>query len=121
MEAVRLSAPENEIEDFLAGGGILAEEAAHGRSHGGGSGFFDAPHGHAEVLGFEHDGGTARVELLGDGIGDLGGEPLLDLGPFGVAINEAGELGEAGDVAVALREIGDVGFSEERDKVVLAD
>lgn len=118
---LNLSAPKNEIEDLFAGRRVFAENATHGRSHGGGAGFFDATHRHAKVLGFENDGGAARVELVGNGVGDLGGEPFLNLGPFGVAIDEAGELGKASDVAVALWEIGDVRLSEEGDEVVLAD
>lgn len=118
---LNLSAPENEIEDFLAGRRILAKQAAHGGGHGGGTGFLDTAHRHAQVLGLKDDGGAAGVELEGNGVGDFGGESFLDLRPFGVAIDEAGELGKASDVAVALREIGDVRLSEEGDEVVLAD
>ena len=55
-----------------------------------------------------------------DGVGDLDGEPLLHLRAPGVAVDEPGDLRQAGDAAVLARDVGDVGLADERDQVVLA-
>ena len=59
-------------------------------------------------------------EHLGDGVGDLGGHALLHLEPAGVAVDEAGQLGEPRDAAVLGRDVGDVGLADEGHQVVLA-
>src|SRR4030081_649958 len=61
------------------GAGVVPEEAADGRGDGEGAGLADAPHRHAEVFGFDDDQDAARLQDLFDGVGHLGGEPLLDL------------------------------------------
>ena len=58
--------------------------------------------------------------MLIDGIGDLGGQPLLHLGSLGVEIDEAGQLAEPGDLAVSARDVADVGNPGERHEMVLA-
>ena len=44
-------------------------------------------------------------------VGDLGGEALLDLGAPGVAVDQAGQLGQAGDPAVVVGDVGHVGLA----------
>ena len=64
---------------------------------------------------------TPRGEsTLGDGVGDLGRHALLDLQAPGVAVDQAGQLGQPGDAAVLGRDVGDVGLAQERHQVVLA-
>ena len=58
--------------------------------------------------------------VLLHGIGDLDGELLLHLGPAAVALDEAGDLREAGDPAVVAGDVGDVRLPAEGDEVVLA-
>ena len=55
----------------------------------------DAPHRHAQVLGLDDHEHAPGLEDLLDGVGDLRGEPLLHLGPAGVAVDQAGQLGQA--------------------------
>ena len=54
-------------------------------------------------------------------VGDLGGEPLLHLGPPGVGVDQPGQLRQAGDAAVVVRDVGHVGLADERHQVVLAE
>ena len=46
-----------------------------------------------------------------DLVGDLGGQPLLDLGPAGVGVDQAGQLRQAGDAAVVVGDVGHVGLA----------
>ena len=55
-----------------------------------------------------------------DGVGDLGGQPLLDLRPAGEAVDQAGQLGQPGDAAVLVGDVGHVGLADPRHQVVLA-
>ena len=57
---------------------------------------------------------------LVDGVGDLGGHPLLDLQATGVAIDQPGQLRKTGDAAVLGRDIRHVRLTQERHQVVLA-
>ena len=59
-----------------------------------------------------------RLQMLADAVGDLRGQPLLHLQPPGVAVQHAGELGDADD-AVA-RQIGDRRLADDRREVMLA-
>ena len=73
------------------------------------------------MLRLDHHQGALRVEGALDGTGHLRGQALLDLQASGVALDEAGQLGEAGDHAALLRYVGHVGHTEERQEVVLAE
>ena len=53
-------------------------------------------------------------------VGDLRGQPLLDLGAAGVDVDQPGQLGQAGDLAGVGRDVADVRDAAERDQVVLA-
>src|SRR5580700_10239492 len=111
----------DELHGLGPRGGVVAEETSYRRGHGEGARLLDAAHGHAQVLGLDDDEDAPRREDLLDGVGDLGRHALLDLEAAGVAVDEAGELGEAGDAAVLGRDVRDVGAAEERDEVVLAE
>ena len=83
-------------------------------------GFFTPAHRHAQVLGLDDDEHAAGRQDRGDGVGDLRRHALLHLQPAGEAVDQAGQLGQAGDAAVLGRDVGDVGLAEERHQVVLA-
>ena len=84
------------------------------------AGLLDAAHRHAEVLGLDDDDDAGGLEVLDDGVGDLGGHTLLDLRPLGEHIHDASELGEPADTTGLARDIGDVRAAHERHQMVLA-
>ena len=53
-----------------------------------------------------------------DAVPDLDGQPLLDLQAAGVGLDDAGNLAQAGDLAIG--DVGDVGLADEGQEVVLA-
>ena len=77
-------------------------------------GFWTPPHGHAQVLGFNNHQGALGFQGALDSAGHLGGQALLDLQASGEAVYKAGQLGEAGNHAAFLRDVGHVGHAEER-------
>ena len=82
-------------QHFAPAAFVLAEDAHHpagGHHHAGG---VDAAGGHAGVAGLDHHGDALGLEMLADAVGDLGGEPFLDLQPPGEAVEDAGELRDA--------------------------
>src|ERR1700722_15621277 len=70
------------------------------------------------MLGFEDDSDSLGVNSVGDGFADLASEALLDLESPCEDIDEAGDFAEPNDLAVG--DVGDVGFSEEGEEVMLA-
>jgi hypothetical protein len=52
---------------------------------------------HAGVFGLQHDPDGAGAQLRVQPVGDLLGEPLLDLGPGGEVLDQAAQLGQAED------------------------
>ena len=48
----------------------------------------------------DDEDGATRSQPLVDGVGDLGGKPLLELGATGVTLHKAGQLGQAYDFPV---------------------
>jgi len=79
-----------------------------------------AAHLHAGMAAFDDDRDAQGIELVFDGIGDLEREAFLHLRAAGEAVNGAGEFTEADDLA-ARGEVGDVGFAEEGQEVMLAE
>src|SRR5690606_12348641 len=75
---------------------------------------------HAQVLGLDHDDGSARLQDAHERIGDLRGEPLLDLWAPGVYVDQPGELRQAGDAAVLTGDVADLRTSVEGHAVMLA-
>ena len=63
----------------------------------------------------------ARLQDVDDRVGDLRREPLLHLRPLGEAVDQPGELRQAGDAAVVTGDVRDVRAAVERDEVVLAE
>ena len=75
---------------------------------------FFTPPCHAQVLGLDHDHHALGVEHADHGVGDLGGQPLLDQWPAGVALDQAGELRQADDAPVIVGDVRHVRLPEER-------
>ena len=84
----------NQLQKLQPGLRLTAEGAQHRTSDGQGVLFFDAPHHHAEVSGFDDHAHPIRVELRFQGFGDLHGEPLLDLQAARKDIHDARNLAE---------------------------
>src|SRR5262249_4403892 len=79
---------------------------------------FNPTHSHAQVLCFDDDGHAKRIELLHDGICDLVRKPFLNLKSSCVDVYQTGEFGNTNDLV--MRDIGDVGFTEEGQQVMFA-
>ena len=91
---------------------FVAEQAPHRRGDRGRARLADAPHRHAQVLGLDHHQHAPGLRALRSmRVGDLGGEPLLHLRALGVAVDQPGQLRQAGDAAVVVRDVGDVGLA----------
>ena len=54
------------------------------------------------------------------GIDNLGGEPLLNLGAACVQLNETGQLAQSGDLAVRAGQVADMGVPVEGEEVMFA-
>src|SRR5271163_80116 len=79
----------------------------------------DAAHHHAQVAGLDDYGHALRFDYSLDGFGDLGGEALLNLEAAGKDFDQAWNFAEADHLAVG--DVGDVYFAEERQQVVFAE
>ena len=101
--------------------GGLAEVAAYGGGQGLGAGLAHAAHRHAQMLGLHDDDHPAGFEDPHQGVGDLGGHPLLDLRAPGVDVDEPGQLGQPGDLPLEVGGVADVGHAVEGHQVVLAE
>ncbi|KAG1648102.1 hypothetical protein GQR58_030094 [Nymphon striatum] len=108
-----------EAHGFHAGGDVVAEDAADRGRDRLGSRLADATHGHTQVLGFDDHNGAARFEDLAHGVGALGRQSFLDLGATGVAVDQAGELGQARDATLVIRDVTHVRHAHERDQMML--
>src|SRR5438309_11331496 len=87
----------DECHRFRPGGGVGLEQTPDGRGDRQRSGLAHPPHRHAEVLGLDHHQDPLGAEDVVDRVGDLGREPLLDLGPSGVRVDQAGQFRQPGD------------------------
>lgn len=66
----------------------------------------------------DEDGATGSQPLV-DGVGDLGGKPLLELGATGVTLHKAGQLGQAYDLSVWY--VAHVGLADKGQEVVFTE
>ena len=82
-------------------------------------GFLHSTHLHTEVLGFDNDHHSKRVEGVLDAVFDLRGHTLLHLQTAGEDVHYTGYLAQARDFTV--RDICHMGFAEERQHVVLTE
>src|SRR5690606_2932410 len=77
----------------------------------------DAAGFHAHVASADDHPYPLRLQMLLQRVGDLIGEPLLDLKPTGEHVRQAGELGQPYNLAV--RDVGDSSRTENVRQVVL--
>src|SRR5262249_41030873 len=79
-------------EKFLPGLAPVTKYAEHAAGDHCHAGFVHAARGHALMCAFEHDGGTERLEHAVDAARDLRGHAFLNLQPFGIDVDQPGEL-----------------------------
>src|SRR5438445_5407241 len=109
----------NEGQEFAARFVFLAEATQHGRRHSRGVLLLDTAHHHAEVARLNDHADTLGLDDFLDSLCDLGGEALLDLQAAREEFDQPWNFAEADDFAV--RNVGHVHLSEERQHVVLAE
>ena len=67
----------------------------------------------------DDEDGATRSQPLVDGVGDLGGKTLLELGTTGVTLHQPGQLGQAYDLPVWY--VAHVGLADHRQEVMFAE
>jgi hypothetical protein len=72
------------------------------------------------VFALHDDDDPAGFQVTHQGVGYLGGQPLLHLRAPGVHLDKPGELGEAGDTPFYGRNVAHMRHSVERNQVMLA-
>src|SRR5256885_3055738 len=83
----------DEPQEFIARLAVVAERAAQRAGDGLGVLLLYAAHHHAQVIRLDHDADARRLEDAAERIGNLIGEPLLDLEPPRKDLDDAGNLG----------------------------
>ena len=78
----------------------------------------DAAGGHAAMRGLDDHGHAARPERIVQRMGDLVGEPFLELKPAGECVDQARQLRNPDDPLV--RPIADMGDAEDRREMMFA-
>ena len=114
-----MGCPRGQGQELLAGAGVVADEAAQRRGHGLGAELLHAAQRHAEVLGLENDADALGFELELEPVGDLRGQPFLDLQIAGEELDDAAELAQADDPLVG--QIADVRDPVERQQMMHAE
>ena len=72
------------------------------------------------MLGLNDDDNSARLQDLHKSISNLTCHTLLYLRTLGVQVDQPGELRQAGDLALLIRDVAEVRTAEERHQVMLA-
>jgi hypothetical protein len=72
------------------------------------------------VLSFHYNDNAPRLEHFHQRVGDLAGHPLLHLRSPSVNVDQPGQLGQARNLTLFVRNVPDVGMSEEWRQVMLA-
>ena len=70
--------------------GAVGEVSTHRGSDDGRSGLAHAPHCHTQVLRLDNNGNAFWFQVLDERIGDLAGQPLLELRALGEGLDHAG-------------------------------
>src|ERR1700757_1631862 len=98
-------------EEFGAGFFRVAEAAQHRTGDGRGVLLFYAAHHHAEMARFDDHADALRLNNFLDGLGDLGGEALLNLQATREQFNEARNFAESDHTPIG--NVGNMHFAEE--------
>src|SRR5919201_1081667 len=108
-----------EVGEELCAGSVARPEQAEDRGRGhDGARLANPSHDRAQMSRLEYDANTLRLEVVLQEVGDLLGQPLLDLEPAGVCLDDARDLRQADNVAA--RDVGNGRRPEERQEMVLA-
>src|SRR2546425_1565183 len=106
-------------EELRSCAGVLAEYSARRRRHHLTARLLDPPHGHTEMLRFDHHASTGGLEpTLAEKLNNLRRESFLHLRPPRQDFHEPRHLADAEDAS--LRNVPDVGDAMEREEMVLA-
>src|SRR6266446_3305332 len=111
--------PSDKRQKLIARLLIVTKRAEHGAGDGLAMLLFHAAHLHAQMAGFDNHANTLRSDFFLDGLGNLTGHALLNLQTARKHVDHACNLAESQHTL--LRQIGDMGFAEERQEVVFAE
>jgi hypothetical protein len=104
--------PAQNFEEPCVHSFIFLELAKAARGHSVARRFLDPSHLNAEMARLHHHGDATRVEDLIDSLGDLAGQPLLQLKAPREEVDQPGQLAETDHPAIG--QIADVAATEER-------
>src|SRR5918994_3460796 len=108
-----------EAHGLLAGARVSGVDAAHGARDRNAPWFLHSPHRHTQMFRLDDEDGATSAQPLVDGVGDLGGKTLLELGATGVTLHQPGQLGQAYDFPVWY--VAYVGLADHRQEVMFAE
>ena len=108
-----------EAHGLLAGTRVSGVDAAHGACNGNASWLLHAPHRHAQMFRLDDEDGATRSQPLVDGVGNLSGKTLLELGATGVTLHQPGQLGQAYDLPIWY--VAYVGLADHRQEMMFAE
>src|SRR5215204_1172956 len=111
------SVTECEGEELLPGAVVVSQRPMDTRCDRVGSGGADTAKGHAQVLSFDRNADALGCEVLLQPVGDLLGQPFLDLQVSREQFHYPSQFGQAQDPLAG--KISDVGDAVERQQVVL--
>src|SRR5215471_4552993 len=105
-------------QEFVPCFRLIAKHAQHAARHHRGVALGYAPAGHAAVGAFDNDRDTQGLEDPLQGIGNLCRDPLLNLKPLGIDLDEPRQLGNPDHPVV--RDIADMRPPDDRRHMVFA-
>src|SRR5829696_1071028 len=108
-----------EAHGLLAGARVSGVDAAHGACDRNAPRLLHSPHSHEQMFRLDDEDGATGAQPIVDGVGDLGGKTLLELGATGVALHQPGQLGQAHDLPVWY--VAHVGLADEGHEVMFAE
>src|SRR4051794_4464766 len=82
--------------------------------------FANPAHGHAQMLAFDDDDDSPRLEVLDERLGDLSGKAFLNLGSASIEIHQTGKLTKPGYSPVVRWDVPDMGEAVEWNQMVFA-
>src|SRR5712692_3324551 len=83
----RRTTPANHLHELGARALVVPKGAQHAGGHGQAARLLDPAHLHAEMPGLDHDANSERADDLLQALGDLAGQPLLELQAAGVDLD----------------------------------
>ena len=110
----------NKAHRLGAGVVVVTEGAADRRGHRPRSRFSHPAHRHAQVFRLDDHHHAAWLQRVRQGVGYLAGHPFLHLRAPRVHIDQPGQLGQPGDLALGVRDVTDVRDADEREQVMFA-